>query len=119
MSNNSEQTKWNTKARQYRELKQSYEKYLKKLETLKTNISSTPDDLVKAQKNFMNGGYVDSGETLDRGKLLEIKGNIENVLENLNNVISNTKYKIKELEKQISYCKKMANQAVIDASKNY
>ena len=74
--------------------------------------------LVNSKKYFEDGGYIeDNGETLDRGKLLEMKNNLEKIVERLSSVISDTNSNISSLQVLMNDCNKKANQAVINSSR--
>lgn len=97
--------------RDYEGKKSEYESYLQKLKKLNSSLPSIKDDLVTSEKKFLSGGYVDNGETLDRGILKSCYTKLENDISNLNNVISKVEMKIDEFKQKVVEYKNLYNEA--------
>lgn len=97
--------------RDYEDKKSEYESYLQKLKKLNSSLPSIKDDLVSSEKNFLNGGYVDNGISLDRGTLKASYTKLENDMSNLNNVISKVEMKIDEFKQKITEYRNLYNEA--------
>lgn len=81
-----------------KEEKTNYEKLIEKLNKLKTNLPSVKENLKQAETNFLNGGYNDNGETLDRGVLKKDYDKLEKVVSDITSLIANVNRKISKLE---------------------
>ena len=79
-----------------------YEKLHIELQLLLQRLPEVEDDLNAAKNSFQNGGYVSENETFDKGKLKNTNILLVNTIESINEVINKIKYKMIELEKEIS-----------------
>lgn len=108
-----------------KEEKTNYEKLIEKLNKLKTNLPSVKENLKQAETNFLNGGYNDNGETLDRGALKKDYDKLEEVVSDITSLIANVNRKISELESlnssyqyNYAYNKRKYNNALQEESSN-
>ena len=77
----------------YQELigvRKEYLKYLEPLESIKTSIDFVTKQLVWSSNDFLNGGYVDNGESIDRGRLTTFSSKSESISETLQSLIDYT-----------------------------
>ena len=82
--------------------KAKYEKVLPMLEQLGTNLPDIKEDLVNAETNFKNGGFLSEGETYDKGKLKECYDDLQDDIDSLGTIISNLQTKITTLNTEIA-----------------
>lgn len=82
--------------------KDKYEKLHIELQLLLQRLPEVEADLNEAKNNFQNGGYVSENETFDKGKLKNTNILLANTIQSINGVINKIKYKMIELEKEIS-----------------
>lgn len=82
--------------RDFQDKKASYENYLKILKKFVLNLDSVTESLKNAESNFLNGGYIDRGITLDNGVLKKNYIELDNNVSYLNDVIKRTEEKINE-----------------------
>jgi len=80
----------------------NYEKLIKKLTKLKGNLPTIKENLKQAETDFLNGGYNDNGETLDRGVLKQNYDKLEIVVSDITRLIANVNSKISDLNSSIS-----------------
>lgn len=81
---------------------EKYKKLIKKLTEIQTKLPVSLEKIKSAETNFLNGGYNDNGETLDRGELKKCATNVETTNEDITSLISQVNSKINELNKLIS-----------------
>ena len=82
--------------------KEKYENLLEKIRELKKGLSPIVEDLMDAETNFKNGGYVDKGVTFDNGVLKECYNKISNDIETLDSLVNSYQNKINGLKKDIN-----------------
>jgi len=79
-------------------LKLQYESYIDNLVYISDKLPGIYNYLKKAENNFLSGGYMSDGETLDQGELKKCCDLIENDMDILHNVITKTRYILEDLE---------------------
>ena len=89
--------------------KSKYEKILDKLRKIKDGLPIIYDELVKAENKFKDGGYIDNGETFDRGVLKESYDLLDDDITMLNEIIKKYESKIRDLSSNISYYERKYN----------
>jgi len=101
----------------YSNLKQQTEKEKKEYETFLTKLNrvkealSVRGTLKRVERNFSDGGYIDTSGTLDRGKLKECYNNLEDSYEILVSIIKKTEATIENLKSKINEYTSLYNQA--------
>lgn len=93
------------------EKKIEYLKYIEKIKKLKENIPDVSQKLIDAKNYFFQGGYKDSGETLDRGKLEIIKEDLDNSVDRIDKIINKLNVVIDNLSTNIAKYTKLYNEA--------
>lgn len=91
--------------------KDKYEKILIKIKNLNTKLPSIKDNLIDAENKYKEGGYLDNGETFDKGILKNCYEKIEVDINTLNTIISNYNTKINNLGEYIKNCQRKYNTA--------
>ena len=76
---------------QYNDLKDNLQYLLKNLPYIQKNLKA-------AESNFLDGGFVNKGETFDKGKIKECNAKIDSICQNINNVLDKIEGKISLLE---------------------
>ncbi len=94
--------------------KENFSKLIANLKSLESNISNVKNDLKDAENSFLSGGYIDNGETFDKGKINECCINLSDISSNIGNVLVKSTKKIIELENEIKEFKRQYELASVN-----
>lgn len=106
---------WKNKKSDANKEKEKYIYILNEVKKLKENLPSVYNSLKDAETNFKKGGYVDEGETFDRGVLKKNYDKLEIDTKTLEELTKVYESKINELYDDIKTYQKKYN----SASRNY
>lgn len=87
---------------EYTKLVKMYADYNLKMNTVVSVLIKLKQNLINCETGFKNGGYIDNGETLDRGKLNETYTFTQEIIDEINSVIRKTAEKIREFQTMIT-----------------
>lgn len=99
------------------ELQEDYNRYEEKLKKLNQQLPNVKNFIDSSKSNFLNGGYVDNGKTLDNGELTNCSNIMNQSINDLTNIINKIEGKIEQLKNQSKKYKELYNDAEVDYRK--
>ncbi len=81
--------------------KKEYEQFVGKLRNFKKTLEPLPNDFLRAERNYEDGGYVADGQTLSKGMLRKKGTELLDIIDEIGIIITKTEYKISDYTTQI------------------
>ena len=79
---------------------EKYKKILKRTEELKKGLPNIKNKIDECLKEYQEGGYLNKGETFDKGVLKECSKKLGNDIEDLSELTTRYENKIRSLERE-------------------
>ncbi len=80
-----------------------YKSILEKLRSFPNDFSTISHQITSSKNNYLKGGFIDNGETYDKGLLTECNELLNTSINSIDNICTNIEVKITELYNDIDF----------------